>query len=193
MKGKLFVVSAPSGAGKTSLITALLYKVKGRSPLKRVVTYTTKPPRPGDVDGQDYHFVSKKEFKKKVQEGFFLEYSTAYGHYYGSPRSLLNELDTGISYIAILDKYGAKMVHEAYQEAVLIWIQTSSIEVLKKRLILRGHDSQKQMALRLSLAQQEMDEELAQKFYHFHVDNDEFSRALQKIEEIIFSKLQQAP
>src|SRR5437879_4794715 len=107
MIGKLFVISASSGAGKTTLVTAIITHMGGHVNLERVVTYTTRTPAPGDVPGVDYHFVTPAQFQEKIAAGFFMEWSTAYGHYYGSPRSVLDEVAAGNSRILILDRAGA--------------------------------------------------------------------------------------
>jgi len=89
---KLFIVSACSGAGKTTLVNAVIENLRKKQvPIERVITYTTKQPRAGEVDGRDYHFVSVEDFQRKIQEGFFIEYSEAYGNYYGSPKSLFEK------------------------------------------------------------------------------------------------------
>ena len=87
--GKLFIIPAPSGAGKTSLVTALLERIGQSHSLSRVITYTTKMPRSGDIHGRDYHFLSIDQFEQKIKEDFFLEWSVAYDHYYGSPKNIV--------------------------------------------------------------------------------------------------------
>ena len=109
-RGKLFVVSAPSGAGKTTIVNFIVERYGHYFNLSRVVTYTTKKPHKSEKNGLDYYFVSKEEFEQKAKEDFFIEYSTAYGHYYGSPFHIVHDLDIGKSYILVIDQNGAKNV-----------------------------------------------------------------------------------
>jgi guanylate kinase len=185
MSGKLFVISAPSGAGKTTLVQHSLERLRESCVISRVVTYTTKEPREGEaVQGVDYHFISQAEFEKKIGEGFFIEWSSAYGHYYGSPSSLVEYMAKGHSFILIVDRAGAGRIKEAIPEAVLIWIYTSSIEVLKKRLIARGGDSPEQIEKRLALAVSEIEQETVRPSYNFHVLNEDFYESVEKLCEI---------
>src|SRR3989338_2709281 len=126
MIAKLFVVSAPSGAGKTTLVKAALEHLCKKFPIKRVITYTTRPARAGEMDGEHYYFISVNDFKQKVTEGFFLEWSSWYDHYYGSPVSIIEEIKKGTSFVAILDRAGAAEVLRAYPKAVCIWITPGS-------------------------------------------------------------------
>jgi len=186
MTGKLFIVSAPSCAGKTSLLQAVLAGKAGES-VSQYITYTTKPPRKGDIHGKDFHFISVDEFKRKIKEGFFLEWSNTYINYYGTPRSIMNDLEAGISYIIILDRAGARQMMSAIPEAVLIWIFVSELDELAGRLCKRGLDTPEQVQLRLQLAEREMKEEKSEKIYHYHIKNDDFDAALAYLEQIIFS------
>ena len=104
MSGKLFIVSAPSGAGKTSLVDEILTRLRPKCPIDRCVTYTSREIRPGEQEGVDFCYVSPQEFEKRVQEGFFLEWSKEYEHYYGSPRQVENELRNGNSRILVIDR-----------------------------------------------------------------------------------------
>src|SRR3990167_6495680 len=103
MIGKIFIISAPSGAGKSTLVAATLANLEKEWPIERVVTYTSKNPRNNEVPGQDYHFIKVDEFERRIKQGFFLEWSNAYGTYYGSPRSIVNQVANGYSYIGIID------------------------------------------------------------------------------------------
>ena len=121
-KGKLFVISAPSGAGKTTVVHEFLLRFKNKYKLKRVVTYTTRPPRVGEEQGVDYHFVSADIFKEMISNHRFLEWSTWYDYYYGSPSSIIHEIEEGHSFILVVDRHGAQEICRSYSEAVLIWI-----------------------------------------------------------------------
>ncbi|HZW60896.1 MAG TPA: guanylate kinase [Candidatus Babeliales bacterium] len=189
MVGKLFIVSAPSGAGKTSLVTRVLSDLKSQWPVERVITYTSKTPRPGEVDGRDYHFITPLQFEAKIKEEFFLEWSVAYGTYYGSPRSILDGLKKGRSYITILDRAGARAVSEIVPEAVLIWIHTPTIDILKERLRSRGQDSDASIEKRMDLAKLELEDEAKNKLFRYHILNDNFENAVEEFKVIMHDSL----
>lgn len=179
--GKLFVVSAPSGAGKTTLVKAVLEHCGQECHLSQVVTTTTRPPREGEISGVHYNFVSIDEFKKKIQEGAFLEWSTWYDHYYGSPKDILDKLKEGKSFILVVDRPGAAEIREEYKEAILIWIEPPSIEELGIRLKKRGKDSEAAIAIRLEKAAVEIEEEQSSPLYKYHVINDDFKVTVQEL------------
>ena len=116
--GKLFVVSAPSGTGKTTIVNYIIEKYGRYFNISRVITYTTKKPHESEQDGLDYYFLNEKEFVQKAKENFFIEHSKDYGHYYGSPVSIVHELNFGKSYILVLDQKGAKNVLKLF---LLTW------------------------------------------------------------------------
>ncbi|MBT4856078.1 guanylate kinase [bacterium] len=186
-KGTLFVISAPSGGGKTTLVNAILAEKAPDERLERVVTYTTKKPRKGEIEGQSYFFVDKADFEAKIEQGFFLEWSGTYGHYYGSPASVLTQLNAGTSLIMILDRAGARAVKDVYPDAILIWIKPPSIEELEKRLVGRGSDSADSIKRRLGLAIEELKSEKTHPFFGFNVINDDFEKA-KKALKTIFKK-----
>jgi guanylate kinase len=187
--GKLFIISAPSGAGKTSLVHAIMDRVSPRHPLKRLITYTSRAPRANDINGIDYHFVSPQDFERKIAEGFFMEWSNVYGAYYGSPRSALDEIQEGISYIAILDRAGTRQIVDKTTVAVPIWITPPTLAILEERLRNRNTETIGQIERRLWLAKQEMEEEQCQLFYPHHVVNDEFEKAVADLEALILAEI----
>lgn len=187
--GKLFIVSAPSGAGKTSLVQSALEHLQGQCPIERVISYTTKSPRAGEKHGHDYYFITQEEFLKKIEAGFFIEYSTAYGHYYGTPRSIVDDLVFGRSYILVIDRAGAKQIKLKTDQIVLIWINIESIETLEKRLLLRNTEDKNQLKQRLLLAHKELLEEKDEKFYEHHILNNVFEAALQELVLVICESL----
>ena len=189
MIGKIFVISAPSGAGKTSLVKALLNRMGNTHQLRRVVTYTSKAPRPGDRSGVDYHFVTPDEFEQKVQDNFFMEWSDAYGAYYGSPRNILDEIKKGTSFVVILDRAGARQVVEQTDRVVPIWIAPPSIEVLEQRLRSRATETEEQIKRRLVIATQEIAQERSDDLYKYHVINDVFDEAVNDLEKIVLDEL----
>ena len=186
--GKLFVISASSGAGKTSLVNNAIKRLAPDIDIKRVVTYTTRAPRPHEVHGQDYYFISHDEFNKKLKEGFFLESSTYDGHQYGSPQ-VQYDLLQGTSLLLITDRAGAKEVHRQIGQAVLIWILAPDVETLKQRMISRETETHTQIERRLKIAIQEMEEENKQHFFEYHLVNDDFERSLEELILIIHDEL----
>lgn len=192
MTGKLFVISAPSGAGKTTLVTTIIERIARYVPVKRVVTYTSKSARPTEIQGTDYHFLSEAEFEAKIGQGFFMEWSAAYGCYYGSARTVLEEVEQGQTYILIIDRVGAEKIAQQYDKAALIWIYTKGLEVLKERLESRETETEQQVCHRLECARREIEQELKTPLYRYHVLNDDFDRAVRKLEKIIRYELQQA-
>lgn len=191
--GKLFVVSAPSGAGKTTLIDMVLKKNTGSSRLSdrvsRVITYTSKQPRSGDVHGVDYYFVSISEFEKKIEENFFLEWSNVYGAYYGTPREILAQLAMGVSYIVIVDRLGAQNIKRIYEEAILIWIVPPSIEILEERLRSRGTETAQKIEFRLALAREELQAEEFEKLFKYVLINADKSDACAELEAVLDENL----
>ncbi len=187
--GRLFVISASSGAGKTSLVTQALKQLKKDHDISRVVTYTTREPRPNEVNGTDYHFISSEDFNKKNYEDFFLETSEMYDSSYGSPASINTELKRGKSLIIITDRSGARALAKEVPSSILIWITVPDFDTLKQRMKSRGTEDAKQTEKRLKLAQQEMDEEQKQPLFQYHLVNDEFDRALAELMLIITDEI----
>ncbi len=183
-KGKLLIISAPSGAGKTTLVNAVMAEKGQSDKIERIITYATKQPRKGEVDGKSYHFLTKDEFEAKITQNYFLEYSGTYGNYYGSPRYTLDRLNEGISQIAILDRAGAKAVKQEYPPSVLIWIEVPSVEELEKRLAGRASDSPESIKRRLALAIEEIEAEKIEQFYDYSIVNDDFEEAKKALKAI---------
>ena len=187
--GTLFIVSAPSGAGKTSLIAALLAQDLFKNTLSCVITYTSRSPRPGDVNGKDYHFIQETEFLRLIKKGFFAEWSTAYGTYYGTPLSVLQELTQGHSRVLIVDRAGAQSMLKVVPEAVLIWITPPSIEVLMERLVARGTENTAQIERRMALARQEMEAGAKSPLYCHTIVNNLFENSLDSLKNIVILAL----
>ena len=184
-RGKLFVISAPSGCGKTTLCKKLL---EGNIGLAHSVSVTTRPPRPGERDGIDYRFVSRKKFKDFIDRDEFLEYEENFGNFYGTPGGLIDEaLSKGKPVLLSIDVKGAMKVRRAYpKESVLIFILPPSIEALGKRLKYRMSDGDDAISRRLKLARREIS---YKKKYDYNVVNDRLGRTYKKLEEIIVSEL----
>ncbi len=187
--GKLFIISAPSGAGKTTLVNELLQRVAPRYAIERVVTYTSKFARVGELDGYDFHFVSPQNFEQRIKDGFFLEYSTAYEAYYGTPRSILHDMQQGKSYLLVIDRIGAQQILEQVKEVVSIWLYTKNSDVLKKRLEKRAREDADQIKRRLDRAQVEMAKERENRLYYYHILNDDFETAVTCLEGIVVDEL----
>jgi len=190
MSGKLFVVSAPSGTGKTTLVHAVLNQVRPQHPIERVVTYTSREVRTGEQAGEDYHFIVPREFESKIKNGFFLEWSDQYGHYYGSPRSVIDELGVGHSRILIIDRPGARRVMDQLQSAIPIWIYPSDLVQLEQRLVGRGNNTAEQIKQRLKLAQKELAQEDAYPLYRHYILNDDFAKAVSDFVTLVLDELE---
>ncbi len=189
MTGRVFVVSAPSGAGKTSLVEAAIPLVRKKYWIEQVITYTSKQPRHTDPKRKDFHFVAKTEFEDLIAKDFFLEWSDAYGAYYGTPRSILDDLAKGRSRILVIDRIGAQQVASKVKDVVLMWIVVNDTGVLRERLMRRGTESDQQIDSRLNLAQIEIDLEREKPFYTHHITNDMFEAALKDLTSIIIKEL----
>lgn len=181
----LFIISAPSGAGKTTLVNALVARLNPPYRIERAITFTTKTARNIEKDGKDYHFISTQEFEKRIQKDFFLEYSTAYGTYYGVPQSLEDGLRDGISYFLIIDRNGAQALANKIASIVTIWISTPTINDLRDRLYKRGTETEVAIEKRLLIAQQEIEQEIESPFYRHHIINDTFEVAISSLMDIV--------
>ena len=178
--GKFFVVSAPSGAGKTSLVNGLLGRLQE---LCVSVSYTTRPPRPHDEEGKDYHFITHEEFTHRIALGDFLEYATVYGHYYGTGKNwVLDQLNRGVDVILEIDWQGAKQVRMLFPDATSIFILPPALSVLRDRLLQRGQDPSSVIESRMEKAQQEMAHYAE---FDYLVINDDFDHALENLVHII--------
>ncbi len=187
-KGKLFIISAPTGVGKTTLVKEALKRIEDTITIERVVTYTLRKPRNGEIDGVHYHFISPEEFNNKVHNGFFLETSTYHAQEYGSPASLLDDLEEGKSLILIVDRNGTRTTLNAVRNAVTIFISAPSLETIKQRLISRGTETQEKIKQRLAIAKEDMDLEKKQPLYRYHIINDVFEEAARELIHIITSE-----
>lgn len=193
MAGKIFVISAPSGAGKSTLVKALLEEIRPHHPIKQVITYTSRQPRGTERDGYDYHFLTEPEFENRIAQGFFIEWSCAYGTYYGSPRSIMDDCRDGMSSLLIIDRVGAEQVKVQIPDAILIWIDVPNIGVLRERLVARGTENEEQIERRLKRAEIEMGLEFQKPLYRHHILNDDFSSAFLKLMQIFALELNGIP
>jgi guanylate kinase len=183
MTGSLFIVSAPSGAGKTSLVKALLDSTPG---LVVSVSHTTRAMRPGELDGEDYHFVSREWFQQTIAAGAFLEYAQVFDHHYGTSReSVEQQLCKGLDVILEIDWQGARQVRQAMPETCSIFVLPPSRRALEQRLRARGQDSEETISRRMCDAVAEMSH--YGEFDHLLV-NDNFDAALRDLDTIVRSR-----
>ena len=169
----MLVVTGPSGVGKGTLIRGLLERLPG---LQLAVSATTRPPRPGEVDGRDYYFLSPEEFDARVHRGEFVEHATYAGNRYGTLRSELARPARGI--VLEIDLQGARQIRQAMPEATQVFIAPPSLDDLRKRLEERGSDSREQILDRLAVAPGEL---AAQEEFAHVVVNDSVDRALEEL------------
>ena len=186
--GNLFILAAPSGAGKSSLIKALLEKHDGnqRFPMQVSVSHTTRAPHPGEVDGVHYHFVSHEQFEQLIEQGVFFEYAEVFGNYYGTSRVTIEQtLHRGIDVFLDIDWQGARQVKALMPDTCGIFILPPSTEVLRQRLNNRGQDSESVIDGRMEEAVSEMSHYTE---FDYVLVNDDFSTALSELEAIVCSQ-----
>lgn len=187
-KGGLFVVAAPSGAGKTSLVNALL---AGDERLVLSISHTTRPPRPGEVGGRHYHFTDEATFRRMVAENAFLEHAVVYGHRYGTHAGTSSQLlEQGRDIILEIDWQGAQQVKAAYPSSHSIFILPPSLETLRERLGHRGQNSEAVIEGRMREAQGEISH---WQEFDYLVVNDDFEQAQADLAEILESCRQNRP
>lgn len=180
MRGDIFVISAPSGSGKTTICRALLDRVPG---LMLSVSYTTRERRPGENDGVDYYFVDEEKFDNMLDSNGFLEHARVYGKRYGTSRAAVESIvSRGLDAVLELDVQGGRSVKAAVPEAVLVGILPPDRESLRERLLARGRDSREEMERRLTEARQEV---AALKEYDYLVVNDDLEKAVSGVESVV--------
>ncbi len=186
-QGTLYIISAPSGAGKTSLVKALL---ESTDDIMVSVSHTTRGMRPGEVDGRDYHFTEVDTFRSMIADNAFLEHAEVFGNFYGTSRSsALDMMAQGVDVILEIDWQGAQQVRQKMPEAVSIFILPPSREELERRLRGRGTDSDEVIARRLGEAVTEMGH---YREFDYLVFNDEFDTALAQLRAVVIARRQRA-
>ena len=178
--GTILIVVAPSGAGKTSLVRALM---EARSQIRHSVSCTTRAPRQGERDGEDYCFISQAEFGQRRHAGEFLEWAEVHGNLYGTSRQWIDaQTSAGADIVLEIDWQGARQVRRLYPDAVSVFIAPPSLEILQQRLEARGKDSPEVIGRRLATARNEL--EHAAEFQYIIV-NQEFTEACQQLLSIV--------
>lgn len=184
-RGALFVVTGASGTGKTTLVREALANVPG---IGWSVSATTRAPRTGEVDGHDYHFVSKESFERKLERGELLEWAEVYGNYYGTLRAPVDQaLARGESILLEIDVQGARQVRKAAPESILIFVLPPSIDALEKRLIGRATDDQATIARRVAEARQQLQ---GVGEFDYVVINDVLASAHHRFQAVLVAELQ---
>jgi guanylate kinase len=183
MKGSIFIVSAPSGAGKTTLCKKLIETTKG---ITHSVSYTTRKPRKGETDGKDYFFVSEQEFMSMVKSGEFLEWAEVHGNLYGTSKRHIQEIiNTGTDVILDIDTQGAKQIRDSGIEATFIFILPPSLKVLEERLRNRGTDPEETIRRRLQQAKKEISD---YRIYDYVIFNIRIDEAVEQLRSIVIAK-----
>lgn len=181
-RGLAFIVSAPAGTGKTTLVEKLAEEFPS---VLLNVSYTTRLPRTGEIDGVHYHFISKTQFKERIAAEEFLENVCLYGEYYGTSRKWIEErLNAGKHVVLVIDTQGAIFLRDKYP-AISIFVKPPSLEELERRLSGRGTETQQKIEERLAIAQQEIE---ALKYYDYEIVNDNLEVAYQVLRSILIAE-----
>jgi guanylate kinase len=184
-RGRLFVVTGPSGVGKGTLIKELFRRVPG---LELSVSATTRRPRPGEEDGVDYHFLDEEEFDRRLEEGDFMEHASYSGHRYGT---LVSEVEPrlagGTGVVLEIEVQGARQVRARMPDAVLVFVAPPGPEALRERLEGRGTDTEEQIERRLRVAAEELD---AQREFRHVIVNDDVERASSELAALVRAELE---
>jgi len=176
VNGNLFIVSAPSGAGKTTLCREVLKQIKG---MEYSVSYTTRMPRKGEENKIDYYFITKEAFKEKIKSGKWAEWAEVYGNFYGTSAEFLDaRLTAGINLLLDIDVQGTIQIKKKYPDSITIFIMPPSLETLRTRLESRGTDNQHTIEMRLAIAEKEMKKK---DLYRHIIINDNLSTAVSEL------------
>lgn len=181
-KGSLFIISAPSGTGKTSLVRSACEQLPN---LKKSISHTTRDMRPGEVDGVDYNFLTKEQFQQMLAANVFFEHAEVFGNYYGTSRDWVNNtLQQGTDVILEIDWQGAQQIRSSVPDSVAIFILPPSSGILRERLLNRNQDDTNKIAVRLKGAKTEVSHYTE---YDYLIVNDDFALALQQLIAILIA------
>jgi guanylate kinase len=182
MSGQLFVISAPSGAGKSTILKALKGRIEG---IGYSISHTTRRPRGTEKDGTDYHFVERETFSRMIDAGDFVEWARVYDDLYGTSSSSLNEQTaTGLDVLLDVDSQGARNIKKNFRTSVLIYVLPPSLEALRKRLMARGTDNESVIRARMEKVPHEIKQCL---WYDYIIINDDLEKAIEEAQAIILS------
>jgi guanylate kinase len=182
-RGLLYIVSAPSGTGKTTLCKQIVQTVPN---LWHSVSCTTRQPRPGEEHGREYFFVDDRTFQDMIERQEFVEWARVYGHWYGTPRrAIADKLDQGIDVLLEIDTQGATQIKKKFQDGIYIYILPPSLKALKIRLQMRAGDSEEEIARRLKKAREEV---WSYREYYYIVRNDDLKQSLKELESIFIAE-----
>ena len=181
-RGKLIILSGPSGVGKSTVVAKTM---ELRDDLCFSVSVTTRPPRPGEVDGKDYFFISSEQFDRMVENNELLEHASYVQNSYGTPRSFVEDrLEKGFNVILDIEVQGARQVFEKVPDAVSVFVLPPSMQVLEQRLYARGTETEQTIAARLTRARQEIQEA---DFYQYMIVNDIIDNAAAELNAVIMA------
>jgi guanylate kinase len=182
-RGLLYIVSAPSGTGKTTLCKQIVQTVPN---LWHSVSCTTRQPRPGEEHGREYFFVDDRTFQDMIERHEFVEWARVYGHWYGTPRkAIADKLDQGIDVLLEIDTQGATQIKKKFQDGIYIYILPPSLRALKIRLQMRAGDSEEEIVRRLKKAREEV---WSYREYYYIVRNDDLKQSLKELESIVIAE-----
>jgi len=182
-KGIFIIVSAPSGAGKSSLCQRLM---QAYPEIKFSVSYTSRPPRPNEVNGKDYHFISRKEFKDRIDQGEFVEWVENYGHLYGSSRNVMKEfIQDGRDLLLDIEPRGAKKIKQEFKGGIYVFVLPPSRSELLKRLEKRGHETDEVIQKRFRQAENELKEI---SWYDYVIFNEDLETAVNQLTSIYIAE-----
>jgi guanylate kinase len=182
-KGIFIIVSAPSGAGKSSLCQRLM---QAYPEIKFSVSYTSRPPRPNEVNGKDYHFISRKEFMDRIDQGEFVEWVENYGHLYGSSRNVMKEfIQDGRDLLLDIEPRGAKKIKQEFKGGIYVFVLPPSRSELLKRLETRGHETDEVIQQRFRQAENELKEI---SWYDYVIFNEDLETAVNQLISIYIAE-----
>ncbi|MGE3151682.1 MAG: guanylate kinase [Nitrospiraceae bacterium] len=182
-RGLLYIVSAPSGTGKTTLCKQIVQLVPN---LWHSVSCTTRQPRPGEEHGREYFFLDDRTFQNMIERQEFVEWARVYGHWYGTPRrAITDKLDQGVDVLLEIDSQGATQIKKKFEDGIYIYILPPSLRVLKTRLQMRAGDSEEEITRRLKKAREEV---WSYREYYYIVRNDDLQQSLKEMESIFIAE-----